>query len=84
VPNRHRSPSGATLFLGFVIALGNAMAQVQTIPATLDAIVRPPCSHCGAKTWITRIEPTGEPGRDQLTFECPICEIIETAFVKHK
>jgi hypothetical protein len=61
------------------------MAQIQTVPTTtLESIVRPPCSHCGAKTWITRIEPSGEQGRDLLTFECPICEITETKVVAHK
>jgi hypothetical protein len=57
------------------------MAQIQTVQANLESIARPPCSHCGAKTWLTRIEPSGEPGRDILTFECPICEIAETKVV---
>jgi hypothetical protein len=60
------------------------MAQIQTVPTTLDDIARPLCSRCGAKTWITRIDPSGEPNRDLLTFECPVCEITETTFVTYK
>jgi len=60
------------------------MAQVQTVPTTLDSIIRPPCSRCGAKTWLTRIESSGEPGHELLTFECPICEITETKTIKSK
>jgi predicted RNA-binding Zn-ribbon protein involved in translation (DUF1610 family) len=58
------------------------MTQIQTTPTTLESIVRPPCPHCGAKTWITRIVPSGEPGRELLTFECPICEIAEIKLTK--
>jgi hypothetical protein len=71
-------------YLSFVIALVCVMAQVRTVQTTLDDIARPPCSRCGAKTWLTRIEPSGDRDRELLTFECPVCEITETKTVKSK
>jgi hypothetical protein len=59
------------------------MAQVQTVPTSLDDIARPACSRCGAKTWLTRIEPSGVPDHEVLIFECPICEITETKVVQN-
>jgi hypothetical protein len=58
------------------------MALLKTSLTTLESLVRPPCSRCGAKTWITRIAPSGEPGSEFLTFECPVCEISETRVSK--
>ncbi len=43
---------------------------------------RPPCSKCSAATMLARIEPTGEPGYDNRTFECPACGNIESAVLK--
>jgi len=60
------------------------MAQVQSVSLTVDDVARPPCRRCGAKTWLTRIERTGEPDREMLTFECPVCEITQISVVTHK
>jgi hypothetical protein len=54
------------------------MALIQTNLASLEAIVRPPCSRCGAKTWITRIGPSDTRITETFTFECPVCEVSET------
>jgi hypothetical protein len=40
-----------------------------------DSIVRPVCTKCDKKTWLTWIELTDRPGYDRRTFECPTCEI---------
>ena len=47
----------------------------------LDAY-RPPCSRCGALTWLARIEPAGEPSHDVRTFECPDCGYSQVAEIK--
>ena len=43
---------------------------------------RPTCTKCGAPTMLARTEPTGEPGYDDSTFECPACGNIEGAVLK--
>ena len=53
------------------------MALIQTNLGSLEAIVRPPCERCGAKTWITRVERAG-PNVELLTFECTVCDVSET------
>lgn len=40
------------------------------------------CSKCGAPTMPARIEPTGEPGYDNRTFECPACGNSDSAVLK--
>jgi len=36
-------------------------------------VVRPLCSKCGARMWLTRIEPD-KPGCNRRLFECSRCE----------
>ena len=43
---------------------------------------RPACTKCGAPTVLARIEPSGEPGYDKRTFECPACGNIDSAMLK--
>ena len=58
------------------------MAKFQSASsnATID---RPPCPTCGSVMWLVRIQPEGQ-GIDKGTFECPVCDISETAAVKIK
>ena len=49
-----------------------------------DSIVRPLCTKCDKKTWLTRIELTDRPGYDKRTFECPTCEISVSEIVRYK
>lgn len=59
---------------------GCAIVLYQPVTPQTEAIVRPLCSKCGAKTWLSRIEPDS-PGHEKRTFECPACdsEISEVA-----
>ena len=41
------------------------------------------CPKCGAKMWLTRIEPYA-PGFDKRTFECPTCESVVSETVKYR
>ena len=52
-------------------------------PATKEtnAIARPLCSKCGARTMLARIEPDS-PGYDRRTFECAECGNQETVVAK--
>lgn len=43
---------------------------------------RPTCAKCAAPMMLARIEPTGEPGNDYRTFECPACGNIESAVLR--
>ncbi|MGB9369754.1 MAG: hypothetical protein WCE79_27485 [Xanthobacteraceae bacterium] len=43
---------------------------------------RPTCTKCGAPTMLARIAPSGEPGYDNRTFECPACGNIDSAVLK--
>ena len=51
-------------------------------PATpySDAILRPPCSKCGTKMQLARIEPD-MPDHDRRTFECSNCQHSESVVV---
>jgi hypothetical protein len=54
-------------------------------PATpySDSIVRPPCSVCGTKMLLARIEPD-KPDHDKRTFECAKCGNTESFVVKYR
>ena len=54
-------------------------------PATpySNSIVRPPCSVCGTKMLLARIEPE-KPDHDKRTFECPKCNTSESFVVKYR
>ena len=43
---------------------------------------RPACTKCGAPTMLARIQPSGDPGYDNRTFECPACGNIDSAVLK--
>jgi hypothetical protein len=43
--------------------------------------VQPACSECGAATLLVGIEQS-RPGHELHTFECPACEVFETADAK--
>ena len=59
------------------------MAQQQTVPSHTATIDRPLCIVCGAPMWLASVEAEG-PTHDKRTFECPVCEAHEIAFVKFK
>ena len=44
---------------------------------------RPACPTCTAQMYLARIEPE-KPGYDLRTFECPMCQHVETAVVQFK
>lgn len=54
-------------------------------PATpySNSIARPPCSKCGNRMLLSRLEPQ-EPDHDKRTFECIICKNIENFVVKFR
>ena len=54
------------------------MTKYQPATPTTDAIVRPPCTKCGTKTFLAGIEPD-RPGYELYTFECPRCGQFETS-----
>ncbi len=51
-------------------------------PTTPLSNTRPPCSECGAKMWLTRIEPD-RPGYEIRTFACTKCGSTETVVAKY-
>jgi hypothetical protein len=59
------------------------MAQHQTILSHSVTIDRPLCLICGTQMWLACVEAEG-PTHDKRTFECPVCETSEIAFVKFK
>jgi hypothetical protein len=59
------------------------MAQHQSIPSHSPTIDRPECLVCGTLMWLAYVEADG-PTRDKRTFECPVCETHEIAFVEFK
>jgi hypothetical protein len=59
------------------------MAQHQTTPSHSPTIERPACLVCGTLMWLACVEADG-PTRDKRTFECPVCETHEIAFVEFK
>ena len=58
------------------------MAKQQFTPSNSPRIERPTCAKCGSPMWLARITPSDKPGYDMRTFDCPVCEISETAAVK--
>lgn len=46
--------------------------------------IRPACASCGQPAWLVRIEPAPEPDHDLRTFECSVCEAIQTMKVKFR
>jgi hypothetical protein len=56
------------------------MAQHQSTPSHSPTIDRPECLVCGALMWLACVEADGT-NRDKRTFECPVCETHEIAFV---
>jgi len=57
------------------------MTKYQPATPATDAIIRPPCTKCGAGTLLLGIEPD-TPGYDLNTFECPKCGQFETSISK--
>lgn len=45
---------------------------------------RPLCSECGARMWLTLIEPADDPNFDARTFECLLCDHLQTVLVAIK
>ena len=45
--------------------------------------VRSECPRCSAQMYLARIEPE-KPGYDLRTFECPMCQHVESAVVQFK
>jgi hypothetical protein len=58
------------------------MAQQHFTPSNSPNIERPTCLVCGSLMWLARITPSNKPGYDIRIFDCPVCEISETAVVK--
>jgi hypothetical protein len=57
------------------------MAVSQSTRSNSVTMDRPPCPKCGSLMWMVRIQAVG-PGVDKRAFECPVCDISETAVVK--
>jgi Zn-finger nucleic acid-binding protein len=53
----------------------------QLVPSNSSDIERPTCPDCGQLMWIARITPDA-PGYDKRTFDCPVCNISQTAVVR--
>jgi len=51
----------------------NAMPLSDETPASKMQLFTPLCSKCGTLTWLETIEPTGQAGKEERTFECPAC-----------
>jgi hypothetical protein len=47
-----------------------------------DIIKHPSCHRCGARTWLSSVEPTDDPNWDLRTFECPRCQQVQQVEVK--
>ena len=54
------------------------MPMSQSASSNSVTIDRPVCAKCDAVMWLVRIQPEGQ-GIDKQTFECPVCDISETA-----
>lgn len=59
------------------------MAQHQSTPSHSPTIDRPECLVCGTLMWLACVEADGL-NRDKRTFECPVCETHEIAFVEFR
>jgi hypothetical protein len=59
------------------------MAQHHLTPSHSVTIDRPLCLVCGTEMWLACVEPH-DPTHDKRTFECPVCETSEIAFVEFK
>ena len=53
--------------------ISNGMPLSDETPASKMQLFTPLCSMCGTLTWLETIEPTGQAGREERTFECPAC-----------
>ena len=53
-------------------------------PPSQIGIDRPLCSTCGARMWLTLIEPADDPRFDARTFECLDCDHSEIVLVEIK
>jgi DNA-directed RNA polymerase subunit RPC12/RpoP len=54
--------------------------RISSEPAPFE---RSPCSKCGAKMMLARIEPD-TPDRDRRTYECPKCGAEESMVLKYR
>jgi hypothetical protein len=45
---------------------------------------RPPCTACGVRTVLTRIEPSDLLHHDIRFFDCPICANVDSVVVKFR
>jgi len=45
---------------------------------------RPPCTKCGVRTVLARIEPGDLPNHDSRVFECPSCGNADSVVVKFR
>ena len=59
------------------------MTTYQPATAYSNSIIRPPCSRCGMKMLLARIEPD-KPDHDKRTFECAGCGNEHSEVVKYK
>jgi len=53
-------------------------------PPSQIGVDRPLCSACGARMWLTLVEPADDPNYDQRTFECLDCDHSEIVLVEIK
>jgi len=58
------------------------MREFRYKPPSQIGIDRPLCLKCGARTWLTLIEPADDPSCDMRTFECLDCDHSEIVFVE--
>ena len=51
--------------------------------STINVIARPVCEGCGARMWLSRIEPD-KPDHDRRIFECAECNNEKIVVVKYR
>ena len=58
----------------------------QSEPSFLNQVQlhRPACSKCGRPTTLARIEPAAKSGHDLRTFECTVCDNVDTLDVVYR
>jgi hypothetical protein len=55
--------------------------QSRLVPSNSPDIERPTCPGCGAFMWLARVTCDAS-GYDQRSFDCPVCEIAQTAMLE--
>jgi len=59
------------------------MAQSHPIPDAPGTFLQPPCPKCGNPMWMTRISKYNT-DHDLRTFECKVCDHVESNIVEFK